>query len=75
LGKVIPFSEIESYLMSIDEADFHKGTILDTNVLISVSYDVRDSHAGVVEVWDSLLKKKYSIVRYGQHKVRIFRIS
>lgn len=61
MGQVIPFSEIESYLRSIDKVDAHKGTILDTNILISASYDVRDSHAGVVDVWDLLLQKNYRL--------------
>ncbi len=61
MGKVIPFSEVEEYLNSIDTIDTQKGTILDTNVLISASYDVRDSHAGVVDVWDILLQKNYRL--------------
>ena len=41
--------------------DAHKGTILDTNVLISANYDVRDSHAQVIEVLDVLQKLSYRI--------------
>jgi hypothetical protein len=61
LGKVIPFSEIESYLASIEKSDTHKGAILDTNVLISANYDIRDAHSEVVDVWDWLLKKDYRL--------------
>jgi len=61
LGKVIPFSEIESYLESIDKSDVHKGTILDTNVLISANYDVRDSHTQVAEILDTLQQKNYRV--------------
>jgi len=61
LGKVIPFSEIESYLQSIDKSDVHKGTILDTNVLISANYDVRDSHMQVAEILDVLQKMNYRV--------------
>lgn len=59
MGKAVPFSEIESYLKSIDAADAHKGTILDTNVLISANYDIRYSHAQVIEVLDVLNKTGY----------------
>ena len=55
MGRVIPFSEIESYLSSIASADVHKGTILDTNILISAGYEVRDSHQDVVELLEILL--------------------
>ena len=61
MGKVIPFSEIESYLESIDKSDVHKGTILDTNVLISANYDVRDSHTQVAEILDTLQQKNYRV--------------
>lgn len=44
MGKVIPFSKLESYLSSIKKDDLLKGTILDTNILISSSYEVKDSH-------------------------------
>jgi hypothetical protein len=54
LGKVIPFSEIESYLASIEKTGVPKGTILDTNVLISANYDVRDSHTQITEILDLL---------------------
>ncbi|MCB0411034.1 MAG: hypothetical protein KDD22_00815 [Bdellovibrionales bacterium] len=61
MGKIIPFSEVESYLESIEKKDFHKGTILDTNILISASYDIRDSHSEVLDVWDLLLKNGYRL--------------
>lgn len=61
MGRVIPFSEIESYLASISKLDLHKGTILDTNVLISASYDVRESQAQVAEVLDILQNNNYRV--------------
>ncbi|HRK06598.1 MAG TPA: hypothetical protein PLZ57_02415 [Pseudobdellovibrionaceae bacterium] len=61
MGKVIPFSEIEFYLTSIEKSNAPKGTILDTNVLISASYDVRDSHAQITEILDILQYKSYRI--------------
>src|SRR6185369_3602967 len=56
LGKAVPFSEIESYLKSIDGISPHKGRILDTNILISANYDVRESHSQVIEVLNILQK-------------------
>ncbi len=61
MGRVIPFSEIESYLASIEKSDTHKGAILDTNVLISASYDIRASNSEIVDVWDLLLRKNYRL--------------
>ncbi len=61
MGQVIPFSEIKSYLKSIEKSDFHKGTILDANVLISASYELRDSHADVVELWEHLQLDGYRL--------------
>jgi hypothetical protein len=48
-------------LESIDKSDVHKGTILDTNVLISANYDVRDSHTQVAEILDTLQQKNYRV--------------
>jgi hypothetical protein len=61
MGKVIPFSEIESYLASIEKNDAPMGTILDTNVLISANYDVRDSHTQITEILDTLQRKHYRV--------------
>lgn len=61
MGKVVPFSEIDVYLTSIEAANSFRGTILDTNVLISASYDVRDSHADVIDVLDLLQQKEYRL--------------
>ena len=61
MGRVIPFSEIETYLASIAGTDVHKGTILDTNILISAGYEVRDSHQGVVDLLEILLNAGYRL--------------
>lgn len=61
LGKVIPFSEIESYLASIEKIDAPRGAILDTNVLISANYDVRDSHVQIIQILDTLQRKNYRV--------------
>lgn len=55
MGRVIPFSEIETYIASISGTDIQKGAVLDTNILISASYDVRDSYQEVVNLWEILL--------------------
>ena len=61
MGRVIPFSEIESYLASVEKLDAHKGSILDTNILISANYDVRDSHLQVIEILNILQKMNYRV--------------
>ena len=61
MGRVIPFSEIELYLNSIEKMDPIKGTILDTNILISASYELRDLHHEVVNLWGVLQKRNYRL--------------
>jgi len=61
LGRVIPFSEIEAYLSSIERIDKNKGTILDTNVLISANYDLRESQIQVAGLLDCLQRKNYRV--------------
>ena len=61
MGKVIPFSEIEPYLASIEKVDVYKGTILDTNVFISANYDLRESQSQVVTVLDILQRQNYRV--------------
>ncbi len=61
MGRAIPFSAIESYLSSIEKVDVCKGTILDTNILISAGYELRDSHHEVVNLWNTLQQKNYRL--------------
>ncbi len=61
MGKVVPFSKVESYLQSISKVDRLKGTILDTNILISATYEDRDFHAQVVDVLDILQRDQYCL--------------
>lgn len=61
MGRAIPFSAIESYLSSIEKIDVCKGTILDTNILISAGYEMRDSHHEVVNLWRALQQKNYRL--------------
>ena len=57
MGQVIPFSEIDTYITSLEASGACKGTILDTNILISASYEMRDSHSEVVDLWAYLQSK------------------
>src|SRR3989338_9204037 len=55
MGKVVGFSELPEYLSQLDkEGATFKATILDTNVLITSSYEVRDDFYDVVKVLDTL---------------------
>jgi hypothetical protein len=45
MGKVVPFSEFSAYYSGIRESqDFERGTILDTNILIALTYEEKASH-------------------------------
>ena len=61
MGQVIPFSAVEHYLDSIEKTATEKGTILDTNILISAGYEIRDSHHNVVEVLELLRERSYPL--------------
>ncbi|MBL7546086.1 MAG: hypothetical protein JNL11_19865 [Bdellovibrionaceae bacterium] len=61
MGKVIPFSQIDTYTSSLEDSGAFRGTIFDTNILISASYEIRDSHTEVVDLWAYLQKKKYRL--------------
>ncbi len=61
MGQVIPFSKIEFYLTGLEKQGAPKGTILDTNILISASYEMRDSHAEVIKLWEILQFKNYQL--------------
>jgi hypothetical protein len=56
MGFVISFSEFESYYAAIrDNATFAKGAILDTNILISLTYEVKSNHEEVTDFFDQHL--------------------
>ena len=61
MGQVIPFSKIESYLDGLEKQGAPKGTILDTNILISSSYELSDTQESVSELLDILNKKNYRL--------------
>lgn len=61
MGKVIPFSKLDVYLDSIKNDHLLKGTILDTNILISSSYEIRDSHDSSNEVLEVIKSHGYKL--------------
>ena len=58
MGRVIGFAEFESYYSSLPKADFFPGVILDTNILISLSYEIKSNHEEVTEFFDSIDRYK-----------------
>ncbi len=54
LGRVIPFSDLKKYLSNLKKANAPKGTILDTNVLISSSYEPSPDSEEVSKILDIL---------------------
>jgi hypothetical protein len=55
MGKVIPFSKIDLYLRSKKrEPGFCPGTILDANVLVSATYEIKSDHEEVIQLLELL---------------------
>lgn len=50
MGQVVPFSEIENYIQAIKKLQGRVRTILDTNVLASLTYEVKSNHEAVVDL-------------------------
>ncbi len=49
MGQVIPFTEFKSYFASTrSDGSVAQGTILDTNILISLTYEVKSNHEEVM---------------------------
>ncbi len=61
MGQVIPFSNLKKYLDSIKNQDAHRGTILDTNVLISSSYEPSTDSEEVSKILDTLGEENYRL--------------
>ena len=61
MGRVVPFSELTKYLSSIKKLDTYRGTILDTNVLISSSYEPSNDSEDVSQVLDILADENYRL--------------
>jgi hypothetical protein len=56
MGRVIPFSDFQRYYAEARQsADFAPGTILDTNILIALTYEVKSNHEEVTEFFDNHL--------------------
>ena len=56
MGKVVPFSEFKAYYSAIrSNGDFAKGAILDTNILISLTYEVKTNHEEVATFFQECL--------------------
>lgn len=59
MGRVISFSEFDGYFANKQrEADFYSGAIIDTNILISLTYELKSDHEEVFEFVSSLDKFK-----------------
>jgi len=54
MGKVIPFSDIENFVKGLSGVGQSVRTILDTNVLIAASYEIKDDHEKIVSLLDKL---------------------
>ena len=63
MGAVVPFSDLPDYLKRIEKAESRpiKATILDTNVLITAAYEVRDEHGDVTRMLDTLVSNGYRL--------------
>lgn len=54
MGRLVSFSEFDDYYTEIFKGQtFAKGAILDTNILVSLMYEVKSNHEEVVEFLDS----------------------
>ena len=60
MGRVIAFSEFDSYLRAIS-TDFVNATILDTNILISLTYEIKSDFEEATEFLDTLLERNFQI--------------
>ena len=61
MGKVVAFSETVSYFERLDESNFVRGTVLDTNILISLTYEIKSDYEEVVEFVDKLLDENFKL--------------
>ena len=56
MGLVVPFSEFKAYFAAIrGKPDFVRGTILDTNILISLTYEMKKNHEEVAAFFQECL--------------------
>ena len=62
MGKVVAFSEFDAYYSKLPKSDAPVGTILDTNILISLSYEIESNHEEVVDFFERI--DRYGIQYY-----------
>ncbi|MBI4925608.1 MAG: hypothetical protein HY843_06755 [Bdellovibrio sp.] len=55
MGRVIAFSEFDSYIKTIQISDYVLGTILDTNILVSLTYEIKTDYEEVTDFVDKLI--------------------
>lgn len=54
MGVLVPFNEFDSYYATLSRSDnFAKGVVLDTNILLSLMYEVKSNHDEVVDFLDN----------------------
>lgn len=59
MGRVIAFSEFTPYLKTILRGDYAQGTILDTNILISLTYEIKSDFDEVNDFVDRLIDERF----------------
>lgn len=61
MGRVVGFSDLERYLepLRFSETGFVRGCLLDTNILISLTYEVREDAEDVAGLLDVLIEKDF----------------
>jgi hypothetical protein len=59
MGRVIAFSEFDEYYKALKKTDIVPGTILDTNILISLTYEVKSDFEVIADFVNSLLEKNF----------------
>jgi hypothetical protein len=59
VGRIVAFSEFEEYLKKLSMPDFAHGCILDANILISLTYEIRDDHEEVIDFLDLLASRGF----------------
>ncbi|MBI4403837.1 MAG: hypothetical protein HY537_06740 [Deltaproteobacteria bacterium] len=55
MGRVIAFSEFDDYYDEVSRTPgFFNGALIDTNILISLSYEIKNGHEDTVDFFDSI---------------------
>ncbi len=62
MGQVIAFSEFDTYFAAMDNRTLVRGTILDANILISLTYEIKSDFEEIADFIDKLLS----------HEVKLF---